>query len=159
MEDLEVYSGAALMGALAGMRSMAGPAFVGQLARRGALTEVTGPLSLVTKSGFAPTSGLLALGELVADKLPFTPNRTAVGPLLGRALTGGISGAVVCSAKRRSALAGALIGATAAIGAAYGAYYLRKRAGEKLHVPDAMIALGEDALVAGLGSMLTARLT
>lgn len=158
MEDLEVYSAAALIGALAGMRSMAGPAFVGQLSRKGALSEVTGPLTLVTKPGFATVSAVLAVGELVADKLPFTPNRTAVGPLLGRALTGGVSGAVVCSAKRRSVLAGVLIGAAAAIGAAYGAYHLRKYAGEKLHIPDPMLALGEDALVAGLGSSLTGRL-
>lgn len=159
MKDWEVYSAAALMGALAGMRSMAGPAFLGQLARKGALSEVNGPLALVTKSGFGATSGVLALGEMVADKLPFTPNRTAVGPLLGRALTGGLSGAVICSAKRRSMLFGALLGAAAAVGAAYGAYHLRKSGGERLHVPDGVMALGEDAIVAGLGHTLTTRLS
>ena len=159
MRDIEVYAGAALLGALAGMRSMAAPAVLGQLSRRGALDEVAGPLALVTKPGFAAVSGAMALGEFVADKLPFTPNRTAAGPLLGRAFTGGISGAVVCSAKRKSVLLGALIGAAAAVGAAYGAYQLRKQVVASVHLPDAVIALAEDAVVGGLGIALTSRLS
>jgi uncharacterized membrane protein len=147
------------MGVLAGMRSMAAPAALGQLSRKGALTGVTGPLALVTGSKFFTTASLLAAGELVADKLPFTPNRTGAGPLLGRALTGGLSGAVVCSANRRSVAAGALIGAAAAVGAAYGAYELRQQAGQRMHLPDAIIALAEDALVAALGTALVTRLS
>jgi uncharacterized membrane protein len=154
MRDLEVYAGAALLGTLAGLRSMAAPAVLGQLSRKGALTGVTNGLSLVTKPRFATVAQVLAVGELIADKLPVTPNRTAAGPLLGRAFTGGISGAVVCSAKKRSPLLGALIGATAAVGAAYGAYELRKRAGQKLHVSDTFIALTEDVVAGSLGAAL-----
>lgn len=159
MRDLETYAGAALLGALAGMRSMAAPAVLGQLSRNGALSEVTGPLALVAKPHLATATSVMALGEMVADKLPFVPNRTAVGPLLGRALTGGVSGAVVCSARKRSAWLGALIGAAAAVGATYGAYELRKRAGKRLHLPDTVIALAEDALVGSLGMALTSRLS
>ena len=159
MRNYEVYAGAALLGALAGMRSMAAPAVLGQLSRKGALTEVTGPLALVTKSKFAPAAGVMAVGEFVADKLPFTPNRTAAGPLLGRALTGGVSGAVIFSANKRAAWAGALIGAAAAVGAAYGAYYLRKEAGKNLKIPDMILGLGEDAIVGSLGAALASRLS
>jgi uncharacterized membrane protein len=141
------------------MRSMAAPAVLGQLARRGALAGVTGPLAIVSGSKFAPAAGVMAVGEFVADKLPFTPNRTAVGPLLGRAFIGGVSGAVICSAQRRPAWAGALIGAAAAVGAAYGAYNLRKDAAEKLRIPDPLVALGEDALVGALGLALSSRLS
>ena len=158
MRDLEVYTGAALLGGLAGLRSMSAPAVLGQLSRKGALTGVTGPLALVTSSKFGTASSLLAVTELIGDKLPFTPNRTAVGPLVARALAGGLGGAVICSAKKRSVLAGALLGAAAAIGAAYGGYELRKRAGSKLHVPDAVIALAEDALVGAVSIALTSRL-
>jgi len=157
MRDLEVYAGAALLGTLAGMRSMAAPAVLGQLSRKGALTGVTSGLALVSKPRFAGVVTILAVGELVADKLPITPNRTAVGPLLGRAFTGGISGAVLCSAKKRSPWIGALIGAAAAVGAAYGTYELRRRAGRKFHVPDAVIALTEDVLVGSLGAALTSQ--
>jgi uncharacterized membrane protein len=159
MRNLEVYAGAALLGVLAGMRSMAAPAALGQLSRKGALAGVSGPLVLVTHSKFATAASLLAVGELVADKLPFTPNRTAAGPLLGRALTGGFGGAVICSAKRRSVLAGTLIGAAAAVGAAYGAYELRRQAVRRLRLPDAVIALAEDTLAGVTAAALISRLS
>jgi uncharacterized membrane protein len=152
MKNFEVYAGVALLGTLAGMRSMAAPAVIGQLSRQGAVTVFKG-------NKFAITTGIFAAGEFIADKLPITPNRTAAGPLLGRALTGGLSGAVICSARKRSVLAGFIIGASAAVGAAYGAYELRKAAGKRLHVPDFVVALAEDAVVGGLGIMLTARLS
>ncbi len=152
MRDVEVYAGAALLGTLTGMRSMAAPVVLGQLSRDGALDNVTNGLALVTRPRFASVAQVLAVGELVADKLPLAPNRTAVGPLLGRAFTGGISGAVLCSAKKRSPWVGALIGAAAAVGAAYAAFELRKRAGHALHVSDTLIALAEDALVVSLGT-------
>jgi uncharacterized membrane protein len=156
MRDFEVYAGAALLGALAGMRSMAAPAVIGQLSRNGALADVSSGLALVTRAPFANVSRFLAIGEFIADKLPLTANRTNVGPLLGRAFTGGLSGAVVCSAQKRSPLLGALLGAGAAIGAAYGAYELRRRAGQKLHVSERAIALTEDVLAGSLGAALTA---
>jgi uncharacterized membrane protein len=95
---------------------------------------------------------------LVADKLPVTPNRTAAGPLLGRALAGGIAGGMLFSAHKRSAAAGSLIGAAAALGAAFGAFSLRRRAARKLRVPDLVIALAEDAVVGAIGITLTSRL-
>jgi uncharacterized membrane protein len=159
MKEVNGYVAAALMGTLAGMRSMAPAAVVGQLNRRGALTGVTGALRAVSGPGVMKVTNILALGELLADKLPITPNRTAVGPLLGRVFTGGLTGASVCSAKKRSALGGALIGAMAAVGTAYGAYALRKGAATKSRLPDAVIAIGEDVLVGSLGILLVSRLT
>jgi uncharacterized membrane protein len=159
MKDIEVYAGAALIGAVAGMRSMAAPAVLGQLSRKGALDGVTGALTVVTSPSFPIASGVFALAELVADKLPMAPNRTAAGPLLGRALTGGISGAVICSARKRSAWLGALLGAAAAVGAAYAAYEIRKRVSENLNIPNTLAGLAEDAIVGSLGMALTSRLS
>jgi uncharacterized membrane protein len=157
MKTSEVYASAVLIGALAGMRSMSAPAVLGKISQNGGFDDLTGPLSFVGGASFLPVSGALAIGEMVADKLPFTPNRTAVGPLLGRAFIGAFSGAVVCSAKKRSWLAGALIGAAAAVGAAYAAYEFRRQIGMHAHLPDPVIALGEDALVGGLGLALASR--
>jgi uncharacterized membrane protein len=157
--EVNAYWAAALLGTLAGMRSMAPAAILGQLSRKGALSGVTGTLALVSQPGVMRMTNLLALGELLADKLPITPNRTAVGPLLGRVFTGAITGAIICSAKKKSVWAGALIGASAAVGAAFGAYALRKRAVKKSHLPDAVIAIGEDVLVGVVGMSLTSRLT
>jgi uncharacterized membrane protein len=159
MRNYEVYAGAVVLGALAGIRSMAAPAVLGRLSQKGMLDGVTGPLAIVSSSRFAPTTGLMAVGELVADKLPFTPNRTAAGPLLGRAFTGGVSGAVICSSQKRSAWLGALLGAAAAVGSAYGAYYLRKSIVDNSKVPDTIVGLAEDALVGVVGVALTSRLS
>jgi len=138
---------------------MAAPALVAQLSRKGALAGLPSSLAFVTGPRFLRSASVLAVGELVADKLPFTPNRTAADPLLGRALMGGASGAVICLAKRRSVLAGALIGATAAAGSAYGAYELRRQAVQRLRLPDIVIALAEDAVVGAAGAALVSRLS
>jgi hypothetical protein len=45
-------------------------------------------------------------------------------------------------------MVGAILGATAAAGATFALYELRKQIGETLHLPDPIVALAEDALVA-----------
>ncbi len=157
MRDLDVYAGAAVLGTLTGMRSMSAPAVMGQLSRQGALSGENGHLDYMSGPAFASATSLLALGEWVADKLPVTPNRTAAGPLLGRAIVGGASGAVLCAAKGRSAWGGALIGAATAVGAAFAAYELRKRIKGKLHVPDAFVALAENLVVISLSTAFASR--
>jgi uncharacterized membrane protein len=134
---------------------MAAPAFLGHLSRNTAMNDTTGALALVQRPRFLWISRLLAAAEMVAAKLPIAPKRTASGPLLGSALTGGLSGAALCSVRRQSVLTGGLIGAATAMGVAWGAYHLRKRAAVKLHVPKIVIALAEDAIVGGLGATLT----
>ena len=138
MVNSQVYAQAALLGALSGMRSMAAPA-------------------AIARPPFARPALLLLAGELIFDKLPLAPNRTAAGPLLGRALAGGIAGAMLCSSRKRSTLAGALIGAAAAVGAAYAAYKLRKQITRHLNIPDPLVALLEDAVVASVSMAVTSK--
>ncbi len=85
----------------------------------------------------------LALGEIIADKLPFIPNRTSAAPLLGRLIGGGICGAAICASHHEDPWAGALVGGLAAIGAAYGGYELRRYAARK-GKPDLAVAAIED---------------
>lgn len=153
--DPKVYAGAALLGALAGLRSMAAPAFLSQLYRNGGINGARRAQGLMQGPRFLWATHLLAVGEMLVDKLPHAPDRTAAGPLVGRALTGGLSGAALCSARRQSVLAGALIGGAAAVGTAWGASHFRKQANRKLNLSDGTIALAEDAIVGGLGATLT----
>jgi uncharacterized membrane protein len=127
MGDTGVYAGAAVIGAVAGLRSMTAPALVSHLVKS-AVDGEGSKLGFLNSMVSMRTTLVLALGELVADKLPFLPARTNPPSLAVRAISGGLSGAALCSAKKRSWFAGALIGAGAAVGAAYGAYELRKRA-------------------------------
>lgn len=148
-----VYAGAAALGAMSGMRAMSAPALLTRFARKRQLAIEGSGLGFLNSGGAASTTALLALGEFVANKAPSIPSGTGPGPLLTRAVAGAVSGAVLCSGRKRSAWLGALFGAAGAVGAAYAVYHLRRAATERLHIPTQLVGLAEDALVA-TGAML-----
>lgn len=157
MGDTEVYAGAAAIGAVAGLRSMTAPALISHLTRasRGGERSKWDFLSSMVSMR---TTLALAVGEVIADKLPFIPARTKPPSLIVRAVSGAVSGAALCSAKKRSWFAGALIGAGAAVGASYAAYELRKRAGKHFNIPDVVVAVVEDSIAAGTGALVLSKL-
>ena len=75
---------------------------------------------------------LLAIGELIADKMPKTPSRTSLVPLLARILMGGLCGASLCASANQSLLIGALLGGMGAVIGAFGGYEIRRRLVSKL---------------------------
>ncbi len=154
MTDSQVYTDAALLGTMAGMRSLSAPALVSGLTYMGLLPLANKQLELLARPASVVTLGLLAGGEVIADKLPFVPARIKPGPLAVRAISGAMCGAAVTSAKQRSTLFGALIGACTAVASTYGAYYLRRSAGESSGIPDPALAIVEDALVVTAGWLL-----
>ncbi|MBV8709762.1 MAG: DUF4126 family protein [Acidobacteriaceae bacterium] len=154
MTDAQVYAGSTVLGAVSGMRSMAAPAIVSRLASSGVLPIKESQISFLKNSTTAKTTAILAAGEALADKLPFIPNRTKALPLIARAISGAMSGAAFSTGKKRSALFGALCGMAAAIGATYGAFKLRQLADKRLQIPDTVVAIAEDALVATTGYLL-----
>ena len=98
---------------------------------------------------------LLAIGELVADKSPMIPKRTAPAPLLVRIITGGLCGACLCASAGESLLGGAVLGGIGgAIGAMLG-YGIRRRL--DLRFNDLAIAILEDATAVGLALFLVSR--
>ncbi len=111
-------------------------------------------LGFLENAATAKSLAIAAVGELVADKLPFLPKRTKAPSLIWRAISGALSGAAITSSRKRSALAGAVIGAAAAVGATYGAYELRRWAHDRFEIPDPMLAIVEDVLVAGCGVLV-----
>lgn len=130
-----LYTRVFALGAISGLRTMLGPALVAEGA-----------------SGYAKLLfRLLLAGELVGDQLPKTPSRLDPGPLFGRAVAGGAVGYVLCRRAGQSPWLGVALGAGAALAGAYGGYHGRKLLGERLHIPDAVVALGEDALAVGIG--------
>ena len=85
------------IGTLTGMRSMAGVATIA--AQRGGLVR--------------NVAGLLAAGEMVADKTSVIGDRTDPMPLAGRAAIGAVGGAIVARQERQAVVRGALVGAGA----------------------------------------------
>lgn len=100
---------------------------------------------------------LLALGELIADKMPGTPSRTSLVPLLARILMGGLCGASLCASANQSLLIGALLGGTGAVIGAFGGYEIRRRLVGKLNAKDIFIAVPEDLIAIALACFLVSR--
>lgn len=94
----------------------------------------------------------LAAGEMIADKLPFIPNRLKPGPFIGRVVFGAAVGALLCQREQLSTpLAGALRGAAGAVlGTCAGAAY-RSVISNVTGIPDAVCAVAEDGVAIALG--------
>jgi uncharacterized membrane protein len=99
---------------------------------------------------------VLALGELVADKLPGVPNRNAPLPLLGRAVSGALVGATVGAVARGGRAMNGAIGAIAAVLAAEATYRARRQVGERTGLPNAVLGVLEDVAVLALASWAAA---
>jgi uncharacterized membrane protein len=100
---------------------------------------------------------LWAIGELIADKMPKTPSRTSLVPLLARILMGVLCGASLCASANQSLLIGALLGGTGAVIGAIAGYDIRRRLVSKLNTKDLLIAIPEDLIAIGLAWFLVSR--
>jgi len=89
---------------------------------------------------------LLALGEYVADKFPWIPNRIALGPLTARLVLGGLVGSIAATAMDGPGLEGVLLGMVGAALGAFGGYMIRRDIVESLRCPDWPVAVAEDLL-------------
>ena len=147
------------LGAISGLRSLSGPAFVCRAASRDRLDLDGTVFASLGSPRISKVLILMELGELVGDKLPVTPSRTSPLPLLGRAASGALVGAVVSVSEGRRATIGAALGSTAAVVAAFAGERLRALAVEKTGLPDPVVALAEDAtvLLVGLRSLKNVR--
>src|SRR6266571_7926378 len=83
-----------LIGLFNGLRSLTAPAVTAWAAHLGWL-RIEGPLSLIGSVTSVVIFTVLALAELVVDKLPNAPNRTAPLGLIARILMGGLTEACI----------------------------------------------------------------
>ncbi len=157
MNPSQVLLLAFLIGVVAGLRSLTAPAVVAFAAHRGWINLHNTPLSFMGSTAAFAIFVLLALGELVTDKLPSTPSRTAPPGLIARAVTGGICGACLALAGAQSLTLGALLGIAGGLVGTFGGYQLRTGLVKALKVPDFVIALAEDALAIGGGLFIVSR--
>jgi uncharacterized membrane protein len=136
------------IGFVTGLRSFTPAAVVCWAAYLDALNLRATPLAFLGSSAAIAIFTLLALGELVADKLPKTPSRTAAVGLSARILLGALCGAALTLASQQSSswLLGAVLGAIGGIAGAFAGYQARTRLVRALKVPDIVIALIEDAV-------------
>jgi uncharacterized membrane protein len=153
---------ALLIGVVAGSRSLTAPAVVAWGAYLGWIdlhgTWASWMANIITVVVFT----VLAIGELVNDKLPKTPPRTAPPIFAARLVTGGLAGAVLGAWPHWTftALGAGIVGAVLGT---LGFYQFRKRlvaatGGRDLPIAlleDAIAVLGGFAIVAVTGHVLT----
>jgi uncharacterized membrane protein len=149
------------IGVVAGLRSMTAPAAVAWAAHLGWFNLYNSALAFV---GSTIATYLLSAGaviELIADKLPSTPARTAPIGLGARLVNGAFSAAVLSAAAGQSVVVGVICGVLGAMGAmagAFGGYHLRHRLVRNLHLPDFVIAVTEDAVAIAGAFFLVSRM-
>lgn len=145
------------IGVVAGLRSMTAPAVVAWAAHIGWINLHGSPMAFMRSLWAVAIFTILAVGELVADKLPTTPARTAPVGLIARIVTGALAGACLAFAGGAALWFGAVAGACGAIAGAFAGKQARGGLVRALHVPDFAIAVPEDLIAIGLGVFLTSR--
>jgi len=146
------------IGVVAGLRALTAPAVVSWMARLLPYQLQGSHLSFMGSTPAVAAFTLLAVVELVNDKLPKTPSRTAPPGLIARIVTGAFSGATLCAAGGSSAALGAIAGIAGALVGTFGGYQVRTQTVKALNAPDFVIALIEDVVAIGGGLLLASRL-
>lgn len=136
---------AAGAGVVTGMRSMMLPAF---LSHHMSSEPDHDPASRqLAKPGIATVLVVLAVGEMIADKTSFIPDRTDAFSLVGRAVIAGFCGIVIADDRNASRLPTALVSSLTAVGSTFLSYTLRKHAGTHTSLPTSILGMLEDTLV------------
>ncbi len=96
---------------------------------------------------------VLAIGELIADKLPKTPSRKAAGPFGFRIVSGALCGAALGG----GSIGGAVAGVLGAVVGTLGGYEFRMRLVRATGGRDLPIALLEDVIAVGGAVLIVSR--
>lgn len=145
------------LGITAGLRSMTPPAAVAWAAHFGWLSLDGTPLAFLG-SPLARWILLAAMiSELVADKLPFTPNRTKPGPFAARIVSGALAGAALAGGTGSSLALGAVAGGLGGLAGTLAGFRARTSLVRSLGTPDYVVAVTEDLVAVG-GAFLIASL-
>jgi len=137
--------GAALLGGATGLRSQMGLAVV---ERGSAPATLPAPLR---RSSVKRAMLAAAGGELVADKLPFAPPRTAPPSLVARICCGAAAGALSASTVRSPAVVPAVVGGASAAGATFAG--LSGRMALSRRIPPLLAAIVEDGIAFAVASL------
>jgi uncharacterized membrane protein len=160
MKTRDPDNDAFLIGFATGLRSATPIAAVARAVTAGEIA-LPPPFANLARPRVATAMTVASLGELVVDKLPFTPSRLERRGLIFRSVAGAASGACVAAAQGRPAWRGALPGLLGALAGSFAGYRARTflthvalQAGERHRWPPAAtqvgVAVAEDAASVGL---------
>ncbi len=148
----KIYFKAIVIGVVAGMRTFAAPAIVGRHFSQNPSDELDdSPLGFIAGDKFQPWIKAASAGELFADKFSFIGNRTDIGPMTARAVSGAFCGAAIFTAENEQPVIGGIIGAAAALASAELCYMIRREL-TTAGIPDRITATAEDAIALTAGT-------
>jgi uncharacterized membrane protein len=136
-----------MLGFATGLRSMTPMAVLCWYAYAGQLSADWAPW--ISHPSLAIIFTVLAVGELVADKMPWVPDRISPGPLIWRILLGGFAGAICATSMQGPGLEGVLLGIVGVLLGAFGGYMLRRDLVQNLDCKGWQVALLEDVIAVG----------
>jgi uncharacterized membrane protein len=139
---------------VAGLRALAAPAVLAWAAKRRWIRLGNSPFATIISAKASKRITGLAVSELIADKLPFTPSRLKAGPLASRIVSGAVCGATIYGVVKKPLAEGAVLGGVGAIAGAFSGYHMRKRLSGD--TPSLGVAVLEDALAIGGAVLITA---
>jgi uncharacterized membrane protein len=146
-----------LLGSVDGLRSLTAPAVVCWAAHLGWLHFAGTKLAFVDRPVTLIVFTLLAIVELVLDKLPSTPARTAPVGLIARIALGGACGFAVATSTGMSTLLAAAVASIGAVVGAFTGYRIRHALVSQVRLPDLAVALAEDAIAIAGGFLIISR--
>jgi uncharacterized membrane protein len=135
-----------LLGVTTGLRAMTPMAVLCWFAYLGYLPlEGTWAAWMASVAAVA-TFTVLALAEVVADKLPRTPDRITLGPLTARLVLGGLIGSIAATAMAGPGLEGVLLGVVGAALGAFAGFMIRRDVVERTGCADWKVGVVEDLI-------------
>ena len=147
-----------LVGFASGLRSLTPSAILCWAAFVGWLHVSQTKLAFIGKLPTVVVLTLLAVAELIADKLPQTPARTKPIGLLARMFTGCVCAAVIATGAGKSWPVAAILGV---VGVVFGTFagYNARRLLVTAGIRDRIVAVGEDAITITLSILIFSRFT
>jgi uncharacterized membrane protein len=146
---------ALLLGVVSGLRAMTAPAVVSWAAYKGLLSLTGTPLAFMGYHYTPYIFTLLAIGELINDKLPATPSRKVPPQFIARVVSGGLVGGTV-GASANALILGVVAGAVGAVLGTLGGSAVRGKLGA-VFGKDLPAALLEDVVAIGLAIAVVSR--
>ena len=147
------------LGVTSGMRSVLAIAVTAvTLWRRPEIVPPASPAFWLARAPVAIVVTAAALGELVADKLPWVGSRIAPGPLIARLVTGALSGAAAAQVAHVDGWKGGVVGAAGAIVGAFTFYHLRQWVDRVTGIRDPYIGAAEDLVALAIAATAMASL-
>ena len=153
---MSIYILAFLIGVISGLRAFTPAAAISWAASLGWLHLQGTWLAFL---GFPITSyvlSVLAIGELISDKLPRTPSRKTAMPFGARIAIGTLCGAAL-GMSSQALMGGIVAGAIGALAGTLGGYELRVRLVKAIGGRDLPIALLEDAIAIAGAALIVVR--